>query len=355
MKVSIKFVLYIIFLLSSNELISAEIVNFRFGANADIKRIVLDLNEDVTFSNKKFKKKIEIKFDKNVLIKKKLKTNDHLIDYKLDKNSRVLTLNFKNVIHNPNIYFLKKKNNKYSRIVIDYLKTIERKKVIVIDPGHGGKDSGAVGIRKQLEKNITLAVGILLKKKIEASGKFDVILTRKKDIYLKLRERTKIAKQSNADIFISLHADYNKNKRTRGISLYTLSENASDKEAAALARRENKSDFLGNVDLSDETSEVTNILIDLTKRETLNQSSHLVNFLIKEFKNDMNLLQRTHRFAGFAVLKSLDIPSVLIEMGYLSNKDDSKLLIDKSYHNKICDDILNAIVKYFSWKEKNSI
>jgi N-acetylmuramoyl-L-alanine amidase len=77
--------------------------------------------------------------------------------------------------------------------------------------------------------------------------------------------------------------------------------------------------------------------------------------LIKEFKNDMNLLQRTHRFAGFAVLKSLDIPSVLIEMGYLSNKDDSKLLIDKSYHNKICDDILNAIVKYFSWKEKNSI
>ena len=109
MKVSIKFVLYIIFLLSSNELISAEIVNFRFGANADIKRIVLDLNEDVTFSNKKFKKKIEIKFDKNVFIKKKLKTNDHLINYKLDKSSKVLTLNFKNVIHNPNIYFLKKK------------------------------------------------------------------------------------------------------------------------------------------------------------------------------------------------------------------------------------------------------
>ena len=119
-----------------------------------------------------------------------------------------------------------------------------------------------------------------------------------------------------------------------------------------MAKRENKSDFLGNVDLSDETSEVTNILIDLTKRETLNQSSHLVSFLIKEFKNDMNLLQRTHRFAGFAVLKSLDIPSVLIEMGYLSNKNDSKLLTDKNYHNKICDDILNAIVKYFKWKEK---
>ena len=118
-----------------------------------------------------------------------------------------------------------------------------------------------------------MAVGILLKKKIEANGNFDVVLTRNKDVYLKLRERTSIAKKSNADIFISLHADYNKNKRTR-ISLYTLSENASDKEAAALARRENKSDFLGNVDLSDETSEVTNILIDLTKKK------HLINQVI---------------------------------------------------------------------------
>ena len=355
MKASIKFVLYIIFLLSSNELISSEIVDFRFGSNSDIKRIVLDISEDVTFSNKKFKKKIEIRFDKNVSIKNALKKNEYLNSIQLDESNTILTLNFKNVIHNPNIYFLKKRNNKYSRIVIDYLRKIERKKVIVIDPGHGGKDSGAVGVRKQLEKHITLAVGKLLKKKIESNGKFDVVLTRNRDIYLKLRERTKIAKKSNADIFISLHADYNRNKRTRGISLYTLSENASDKEAAALARRENKSDFLGNVDLSDETSEVTNILIDLTKRETLNQSSHLVNFLIKEFKNDMNLLQRTHRFAGFAVLKSLDIPSVLIEMGYLSNKHDSKLLTDKNYHNKISDDILNAIVKYFNWIEKNSI
>ena len=158
--------------------------------------------------------------------------------------------------------------------------------------------------------------------------------------------------QVSSDIFISLHADSNKNKRTRGISLYTLSEKASDKEAGALAKRENSSDFLGNVDLSLESSEVTNILIDLTKRETLNQSSHLVNFLIKEFKNDMNLLRRAHRFAGFTVLKSLDIPSVLIEMGYLSNLEDSRLLIDKSYQNKITDDIVKAIKNYFKWKNK---
>ena len=124
MKASIKFVLYIIFLLSSNELISSEIINFRFGSNADIKRIVLDINEDVTFSNKKFKKKIEIRFDKNISIKSALKKNEHLTDIQLDKNSKILTLNFKNVIHNPNIYFLKKKKNKYTRFFIDYKKKI---------------------------------------------------------------------------------------------------------------------------------------------------------------------------------------------------------------------------------------
>ena len=355
MKVSIKFVFYIIFLLFSNELISAEIVNFRFGSNSDLKRIVLDISEDVTFNNKVLKKKIEINFDKKISLKKQPKRNSSLENVIVNESSKKLTLNFKHTIYNTNIYLLKKKKNKYSRIVIDYSRNTQKKRIIVIDPGHGGKDSGAVGIRKKLEKNITLAVGLLLKKKIEDNSNFKVILTRKTDIFLKLRDRTKIAKKYNADIFISLHADYNRNKRTRGISLYTLSENASDKEAAALARRENKADFLGNVDLSDETSEVTNILIDLTKRETLNQSSHLVNFLIKEFKNDMNLLQRTHRFAGFAVLKSLDIPSVLIEMGYLSNLKDSKLLNDKNYHNKICDDILKAVKKYFKWKDKNTI
>ena len=230
----------------------------------------------------------------------------------------------------------------------------KKRKIVVVDPGHGGRDSGAVGITKKLEKNITLKVALLLKKEFSKYDEFRVILTREKDVYLKLRERTRIAKNSNADIFISLHADFNKNRRTRGISLYTLSEKACDKEAEALARRENRSDFLGNVDLSSESSEVTNILIDLTKRETLNQSSHLVNFLIKDIKNEMNLLKRAHRFAGFTVLKSLDIPSVLIEMGYLSNKQDSKLLVSHNYQKKITSNIVKAVKNYFDWIEKNN-
>ena len=314
----------------------------------------MDISDNVTFKTKVSHNKIEIKFDKTLFFKKKITKNNDLKEINFDTVNNSIILNFKRSIHSPNIYFLKKNNNKYARVVIDYKNKKKKRKIIVVDPGHGGKDSGAVGITKKLEKNITLKVALLLKKEFSKYNEFRVILTREKDVYLKLRERTEIAKNSNADIFISLHADFNKNRRTRGISLYTLSERASDKEAEALARRENRSDFLGNVDLSSENSEVTNILIDLTKRETLNQSSHLVNFLIKDIKNEMNLLKRAHRFAGFTVLKSLDIPSVLIEMGYLSNKEDSKLLVSNNYQKKITSNIVKAVKNYFDWIEKNN-
>ena len=354
MKVSIKNILYLLIFFCSNDLFSAEIVNLRFGSDADKNRVVIDITDDTIFSSKVSGKEVKIKFKNKIKTGYILKKNKQISSFEFQKETNEIQIIFKKKIYSHNIYLLKKKKNKFSRIVIDYKKKQERKKVIVIDAGHGGKDSGAVGLMKNLEKNITLEVALLLKKHFSSHSNFKVILTRNKDQFLKLRDRTKIAKMNNADVFISLHADFHRNRRTRGISLYTLSENASDKEAAALARRENRSDLIGSVDLSSETSEVTNILIDLTKRDTLNQSSHLVNFLIKEFKNDMNLLQRTHRFAGFAVLKSLDIPSVLIEMGYLSNKEDSKLLVNKNYQKKISRKIVLAVKNYFNWKDKNN-
>ncbi|MAI30031.1 MAG: N-acetylmuramoyl-L-alanine amidase [Pelagibacteraceae bacterium TMED124] len=354
MKLIIKTIIYFLFLFYSNELFSLEINNVRYGSNAEVKRIVFDISNDITFKNKVSKNKIEIKFDKNLSLKKTFTKNNDLKEINFDTASNSIILVFNRDIHSPNIYFLKKKNNEFARVVIDYKNKVKKRKIVVVDPGHGGRDSGAVGITKIFEKNITLKVALLLKKEFSKYDEFHVILTREKDVYLKLRERTKIAKNSNADIFISLHADFNKSRRTRGISLYTLSEKASDKEAEDLARRENRSDFLGNIDLSAESSEVTNILIDLTKRETLNQSSHLVNFLIKDIKNEMNLLKRAHRFAGFAVLKSLDIPSVLIEMGYLSNREDSKLLVSSSYQKKITSNIVKAVKNYFDWIEKNN-
>jgi N-acetylmuramoyl-L-alanine amidase len=342
----IKFIL--LFFIYFNQSFSDELVNLRYGANDDKKRIVLDLKKDLIFDSRVFSKKIEITFKKRIKIKDKFKYQNNLKKIFFDDSNNTLNLVFDRSIYKPNIYLLKKKKNEFSRIVIDYSLRKIKKKTIVIDPGHG-----AVGIHKNLEKNITLKVGLLLKKKFMKKTNFEVILTRVDDRYLKLKDRTKIAKKNNADIFISLHADYNKNPRTRGLSFYTLSEKASDKEAEALARRENKSDLIDGVDLSNESSEVTNILLDLTKRETLNQSSSLVNYLISSFEGKINLLHRTHRYAGFVVLKSLDIPSVLIEMGYLSNKNDSKLLLTNDYQNKIADKISDAVIEYFVWKEKN--
>ncbi len=349
----IKFIFLLI--IYSNQAYSIELVNLRFGSNGEIKRIVLDLTQDTSFDSKVYDKKIEIFFKNKIEVNQKFKTKNDLRDIDYNKELKKLSLNFNKKIFSTNIYLLKKKKEFHSRIVIDYSLKKKKRKIIIIDPGHGGKDSGAVGIFKNLEKNITLKVGLRLKKRFEETTNYKVILTREKDFFLKLRSRTRIAKKNNADIFISLHADFNRNSRARGISLYTLSERASDKEAAALARRENKSDLIDGVDLSEETSEVTSILLDLTKRDTLNQSSLLVKFLIKSFENDFNLLQRTHRSAGFAVLKSLDIPSVLLEMGYLSNKKDSKLLISEDYQRKLSDKIVKAVINYFNWKEKNDI
>ncbi len=348
------FKLIFIFIIYFNQAYSNELVNLRFGTNGEKNRIVLDLSEDTPFNYKIYDKKIEIIFKKSVKVNESLKVKNNLDSIDYSPKTMKLTLNFNKIIFSTNIYLLKKKKNIHSRIVIDYSLKKQKQKVIIIDPGHGGKDSGAVGIFKNLEKDITLKVGLLLKKKFEKQTNFKVILTREKDFFLKLRSRTKIAKKNNADIFISLHADYNRNSRARGISLYTLSEKASDKEAAALARRENRSDLIDGIDLTEETSEVTSILLDLTKRDTLNQSSLLVKFLIKSFKNDLNLLQRTHRSAGFAVLKSLNIPSVLLEMGYLSNKKDSKLLMNNEYQNKLTDKIVKAVINYFDWKDKNN-
>ncbi len=346
--------LIFLFIITSNQAYSDELVNLRFGSSEEKKRIVLDFTQDTFFKHKVFEKKIEISFKNKIKINPDVKQKNKYVKLNYDKSLNKITLSFNKNIFSTNVYLLKKKQNIHSRIVIDYFNKNNRKRIVIIDPGHGGKDSGAVGIYKNLEKNITLKVGLLIKEEFKKYPNFRIILTRDKDYFIKLRNRTKIAKQNNADIFISLHADFNRNSRARGISLYTLSERASDKEAAALARRENRSDLIDGVDLSSETSEVTSILLDLTKRDTLNQSSHLVNFLINSFKKDMNLLQRTHRYAGFAVLKSLDIPSVLIEMGYLSNKQDSKLLMTEEYQKKLSKKIVKAIIEYFYWKDKNN-
>ena len=230
-------------------------------------------------------------------------------------------------------------------------KTAIKKHVIVIDPGHGGIDPGSTSGRV-FEKHITLAAARAIKTHLEASGKYKVRLTRKKDSFIRLRRRIAIARAHQAELFISLHADAIRNKRIRGLSVYTLSEKASDKEAAELADKENKADLIAGMDLSSESKEVTNILIDLAQRETMNESALFAAELVKHIRKVSKTLSNAHRFAGFAVLKAPDVPSILIEMGFLSNRADEQALRSKKYRTNLARAIGNAVEGYFSRNEQ---
>ncbi len=223
--------------------------------------------------------------------------------------------------------------------------------VIALDAGHGGKDPGAIGINGTEEKDITLKMALELKALLEGTGRYDVLLVREDDTLIPLRKRIEIARQSGADLFISLHADHNDNKHQRGASVYTLSETASDAEAAALATRENKEDLITGVDLSHQSQMVTSILIDLAQRETKNLSARFASYVTKQLSTTTRMVYSSHRFAGFAVLKSPDVPSILVELGYLSNEMDEKELVSKRYRGRMAKAILRAIDQYVDWQK----
>jgi N-acetylmuramoyl-L-alanine amidase len=172
------------------------------------------------------------------------------------------------------------------------------------------------------------------------------VLSRRDDRYLKLRQRIKLARVQNADLFVSLHADSAASKSARGMSVFTLSETASDKEAAALARNENKADLIGGPDLGVEDPEAANELLRMFQRESMNQSTHFAGKILQEIRDMPGGDKRGHRFAGFAVLKAPDMPSVLVEMGFLSNREDESNLNRELYRRKLAGRLTDAIVKY---------
>lgn len=230
----------------------------------------------------------------------------------------------------------------------------KRKKIVVLDPGHGGKDPGAIGRSwRTYEKNITLSMGKELKKQLEAKG-FKVYMTRSTDIFIPLRKRVAIARSYHADLYISLHADSTVNRNAQGLSIYTLSETASDKEAAALAERENKADIIDGMDFSDNSPEINDVLISLSQNDSRNKSSKFAGYVVGEMKRIVKLVNNTHKFAGFAVLKAPDVPSVLVELGYVSNYTEEKNLRLPAYRSKLAAAITRAVVKYFSDPEISS-
>jgi N-acetylmuramoyl-L-alanine amidase len=224
------------------------------------------------------------------------------------------------------------------------------RKLIVIDPGHGGIDPGAIGKSKTREKEVVLAFGKALRDMLTAGGKYEVIMTRKDDRFLTLKNRVAIARDNAADLFIAIHADTVRGQSARGATIYTLSEKASDAEAEALAQKENRADLIGGVEIEADNQEVTDILIDLVQRETKNHSMAFAKKAVGEMKKATRFTGKPLRSAGFVVLKAPDVPSVLLELGYLSSVEDESQLISPKWQKQVAAAMARAIDSYFTPK-----
>ncbi len=224
------------------------------------------------------------------------------------------------------------------------------KPLVILDPGHGGVDSGTVSSTGALEKDIVLSFAFELKKKLEATGKVQVKMTRSGDEFIPLGERVRIARDEAADLFVSIHADSAQQDFVRGATVYTLGEKPSDVDAAALAAKENAADAVAGLDLQEDTDEVTDILVDLTRRETKNFSMAFANGLVGQLSSATRMIRNPHRAAGFWVLRAPDVPSVLLEIGYLSNAQDEKLLASEEWRTRVGDAVSAAILQFFAQK-----
>lgn len=221
--------------------------------------------------------------------------------------------------------------------------------LIVLDPGHGGIDTGTKGLNGENEKEVVLAFAQALREKLLASNKYRVALTREDDTFIPLNERVRFARERGAGLFISLHADSlpKREGQAEGATVYTLSEKASDAEAARLAEAENRADVIAGVDLTAEPDDVANILVDLAQRETKTFSLQFARSAVTELKSTARLHKHPLKSAGFVVLRAPDVPSVLVELGYMSTKDDLKQLTSPVWRAKTADALAQAIDSFF--------
>lgn len=221
--------------------------------------------------------------------------------------------------------------------------------LVVLDAGHGGHDPGAVSPHGgQREKDVTLAIARIIRAELLKTGRIRVALVRDSDTFLVLQDRYGLARKMRADLFISVHADSAPNREASGGTVYTLSEVASDRETQRLASRENRSDVINGVNLGETSANVSSILLDLMQRETMNVSAEFAKLLMREAKPVMRLRSNTHRFAAFIVLKAPDVPSVLLETGYLSNVDDVAFLSSPEGQQKVGQAVSRAVQVHFA-------
>jgi N-acetylmuramoyl-L-alanine amidase len=223
-----------------------------------------------------------------------------------------------------------------------------RRHPVALDPGHGGVDPGAISPHGIEEKHLTLPFAREVARQLEESGRYRPFLTRAGDVFVPLRDRVARARAERAELFLSIHADALPNSALRGLSVYTLSEEASDRETAALASRENRDNFVAGLHLSRQPREIAAVLLDLARRQTNNRSLQLARAIVEELGRSVPLLDRPHRAAAFAVLTAPDIPSALVELGCLSNPQDEKLLPQRAYQQRLAASLARAIDAYFA-------
>ncbi len=226
--------------------------------------------------------------------------------------------------------------------------TLNGLRTVVIDPGHGGIDAGAIGVSNTLEKAVVLAFSLELAEQLRATGRYNVVLTRADDTFLSLGERVDIARAHRADIFLSIHADVFEQPSVRGIAVYTVSERASNQMAAAIAAGENRADILAGVNLRVADDVVADILIDLARRETKNFSISLARGLVAQLEQTNLMSRKPHQEAGFVVLKAPDVPSVLVELGFLSNPEDEQILLNAAWRERTAASMVRAVDAFFA-------
>lgn len=226
--------------------------------------------------------------------------------------------------------------------------------LVMLDPGHGGKDPGAIGVSGTFEKHVALATALELKRRLEAGGRYRVQLTRTRDVFIPLDDRVDRAQRDGAALFVSMHADALADHSVRGASVYTLAQTASDAQTAALARTENSADrFIGN-QWRDASPQVAQILASLVRRETRAGSVQIARSMVGSLDHDLPMLQNPDRHAGFVVLKAADIPSVLVEMGFMSNPRDEAALRQEAHRRLVAQAMQRAVDAYFAGRARTA-
>ena len=364
-----------ILLLQPFSALAALITDVRSWSAPDYTRVVIDLTESVHYESSSQESppqfQLELKGVSFYTPKRELEVKDPFLS-KISLtdlgNGRIrMVLHQKKPLH-ANVFTLKPYQDKTHRLVIDLVDVAQEKKeieerkrqketmptgtrIVIIDPGHGGDDPGAIGPGKTMEKNVVLKVGEKVVQLLNQQKDMKAFLTRKGDYFIELKHRSEIAKQYKADLFVSLHADASFNPQARGSSVYCLSlSGATDEAAKILADKENRSNFLGGViskPITNRKDDVEPILVDLAQNNTMRESFRFAETLLKDLRAVNLLKYSSYRQANFIVLRAAAIPSVLVEMAYITNKEDERLLSSNQFQEIIAKTLAASVKKFF--------